>query len=137
MLCVRTREAVSFQLMGSDIRELVNIGMVSRTVMERRGETLSPRDATFQTLDIARVRGVTNDRKRFRDTVDWMMSIDIGLEGRVPPADMLAILRAAGPTARTLSDDGIINLAAPEPCLALDAARLLVYADGRLVEGEA
>jgi hypothetical protein len=111
-ICVRTREAVGFQLMGSDIRELVNVGMVSRIIMERRGENLSSRDAALQILEIARIRGVMNDRKRFRDTVVLMSSIVIGLEGRVPPSAMLAALRAAGPTARTLSDDGVVNLAA-------------------------
>ncbi|TCZ54572.1 hypothetical protein [Roseicella aquatilis] len=110
-LCVRVREAVGFRLMGSELRQLVEVGMAAQTVLHRRGETVEIQDAVFQTLDIARTRGVVDDRDRFRANANLILAAVLASEGRVTPAVLLAALRNSRRRARILSDDGVLDLA--------------------------
>jgi hypothetical protein len=59
-------------------------------------------------VDIIRLRGLYNKRDRWGSTIDIVWKAFAAFNGVVTPYDIDEILRASGPMAKTLSDDGLL-----------------------------
>ncbi|MGO8740637.1 hypothetical protein [Rhodoblastus sp.] len=61
-------------------------------------------------LEIVRLRGQYNQPDRWYGTADLMARICQVYKDAVPPSEIIAFLRSAGPAAKTLSDEGLRNM---------------------------
>jgi hypothetical protein len=88
--------------------------MLSNTVsaMKIKGDTNGFAVNAYQFMRIVESRGQLNDDSAMMNTFDVVFKIFSGTAGRVTPKDLNILLRTSGPIAKTLSDDGLINIAA-------------------------
>ena len=63
-------------------------------------------------VDVAESRGLQNDPGWAVDTFETVFKIAGGTAGDVTPRDINVMLRSSGPMAKTLSDDGLMSMAA-------------------------
>jgi hypothetical protein len=69
-------------------------------------------DLAFQLMSIVKLRGQASDESRALQTLEISWKIFSGTDGRVPPSELVAFLANAKGLARTLTDDGLIDMAA-------------------------
>ena len=75
------------------------------------GDKDSPKDVAYQMMNIVEARGQEKDDKAIHDTFNTVAQIFGGTEGHVTPKDLNICLRSAGPIAKTLNDDFLMNMA--------------------------
>jgi hypothetical protein len=80
--------------------------------MQLNGNKDKPKDIAYQLMNIIEARGQEKNDKSIYSTFETVMKIFIGSEGDVTPKDLNINLRSAGPIAKTLSDDGLMSMAA-------------------------
>ena len=80
--------------------------------MQLNGNKDKPKDIAYQMMNIIEARGQEKNGKAIYSTFETVMKIFIGSEGHVTPKDLNIFLRSAGPMAKTLSDDGLMSMAA-------------------------
>jgi hypothetical protein len=80
--------------------------------LHHSGSKATPKEDAYQLLRIIESRGQQEDVAAMWRTFDMVFKIFNGMEGRVTPKDINIMLSTMGESAKKLSDDGIINLAA-------------------------
>jgi len=111
-ICEDARSRLHFDLTEGDLQHLIDASVVARLTATKRDFDLPAVTAARYIVTLADLRGVGSDRDAFTRNVDVVFKIDVGTEGIVSPGVLLAQLHAAGPFAKTLSDDGLISFAA-------------------------
>ena len=61
-------------------------------------------------IEIIRLRGLYDKPDRWFDTNELIVKSWNGFSGAVSPHDVIDFLRSSGPVAKTLSDDGLVNM---------------------------
>lgn len=107
-LCGLVRDTLAFPARVQDFRRL------STTVAALRatGYSGTPPEVACQVLAILQARGLLNAPDRVGEAMNLVFRVHHGTGGAVTPRDLLAGLRSAGTTAKTMSDEGVINFAA-------------------------
>jgi hypothetical protein len=80
--------------------------------LHHSGSKATPKEDAYQLLRIIESRGQQEDVAAMWRTFNMVFKIFNGMEGRVTPKDINIMLSTMGESAKKLSDDGIINLAA-------------------------
>ena len=81
-------------------------------VMQMNGSKDKPKDIAYQMMNIVEARGQERNDKAIYSTFDTVTKIFNGSEGHVTPRDLNVFLRSTGPMAKTLSDEGLMHMAA-------------------------
>lgn len=111
-ICEDARKRLHFDLTEDDLQHLVDVSAAARLTAMKRDFDLPAVTAAGYVISLVDLRGLASDRDAFVRTADLTYKIDIGTEGVVSPGVLLAQLHAAGPFAKTMSDDGLISFAA-------------------------
>ena len=82
------------------------------SVMQTTGSKDTTKDTAYQMMNIVEARGKENNDKAIDSTFETITKIFSGTQGHVTLKDINIFLRSAGPMAKTLSDDGLISMAA-------------------------
>jgi len=82
------------------------------SVMQAAGSKDTTKDTAYQMMNIVEARGKEKDNKAIDSTFETVTKIFNGTQGHVTPRDINIFLRSSGPMAKTISDDGIISMAA-------------------------
>lgn len=80
-------------------------------VFQANGLKDEPKDISYQLMNITEARGNTTE-DAINKTTDVVFKCFGGSQGHVTPRDININLRAAGPLAKTMSDDGIFGMCA-------------------------
>jgi hypothetical protein len=70
------------------------------------------KDLAYQFMNIVEARDQTKNDQAIDGTFETVFKIFKGTDGHVTPRDINVFLRSAGPMAKTLSDEGLIHMAA-------------------------
>lgn len=81
-------------------------------VMHGQGKESEPKDIAYQIMMVVEARGKEKDDKAIYSTFDTVFKIFNGSEGHVAPKDLNVFLRNSGPMAKTISDEGLMSMAA-------------------------
>lgn len=80
-------------------------------VMRAGGIQGSVKDVAYQIMNIVEARGQENNNQEIDGTLETVLKIFNGTQGHVTPSDINLTLRSSGDLAKTISDDGVINMA--------------------------
>jgi hypothetical protein len=81
-------------------------------IMQIGGSADTAKEITYQTMNVVEARGKVDNDKAIDGSMETIAKIFSGSQGHVTPRDLNVFLRSAGPTAKTLSDDGLLRMAA-------------------------
>lgn len=81
-------------------------------IMQVGGSADTAKEITYQTMNVVEARGQVENDKAIDGSMEAIAKIFSGSEGHVTPKDLNIFLRSAGPTAMTLTDDGLLRKAA-------------------------
>lgn len=102
--------------MASSLGRLPPIGLLRvlakvTFILRSAGSTESHKDIAFQAMNVVEARNQTTDIQ-INETFNTLTKIYNGTNGRVSPKDMNRILRAMGPRARKIDEQGMFSIAA-------------------------
>ncbi|MFO1431195.1 MAG: hypothetical protein U1F76_13815 [Candidatus Competibacteraceae bacterium] len=81
-------------------------------VMQVYGSKETAKDIAYQMMNIVEAREKEKSDKMIDSTFETVTKIFNITQGHVTPKDINILLRSAGPMAKTLSEDGIVSMAA-------------------------
>jgi hypothetical protein len=81
-------------------------------IMQVGGSSDTAKEITYQTMNVIEARGQVDNDKAIDGSMETIAKIFSGSQGHVTPKDLNVFLRSAGPTATTLSDVGLLRMAA-------------------------
>ena len=81
-------------------------------VMQVDGSKDTAKDIAYQMMNIVEARGKEKSDKMIDSTFETVTKIFNGTQGHVTPKDINIFLRSSGPMAKTISNDGIMGMAA-------------------------
>lgn len=81
-------------------------------VLQFRGSRTSPRENAKSLAEIVLRRGHRNDPAAATADLDVAVKVYTAFDGKFTPGDIALLLRDSGALARTLDDDGLINVIA-------------------------
>ncbi len=81
-------------------------------VMQAAGSKDTSKEIAYQMMNIVEARGKENDNAAIDSTFNTVTKVFNGTQGHVTPKDVNVFLRSSGPMAKTLNDDGIMDMAA-------------------------
>jgi hypothetical protein len=79
-------------------------------VLQRVGYKKGYATIAAELVDVIRLRGLYDKRDRWYPTIDLIVRTYQAYHGIVSPQDVVDFLSGAGPMAKTLSDDGLLNM---------------------------
>jgi hypothetical protein len=78
-------------------------------VIKAKGYEKNRTQIVAELVEIIRLRGLYDKPGRWEKTNDIIYRSFVGFHGAVTPSDTIAFLNGAGPTAKTISDDGLLK----------------------------
>ena len=91
--------------------KVLRAALKASSLIGNGGLNQSVPDISYQLMNIIEARDLAGDPNRIVDTFNVVFKIFRGTGGHVTPRDLNVMLRSAGLTAHTLSDDGLISMA--------------------------
>jgi hypothetical protein len=79
-------------------------------LMQMAGSKDTAREVTYQTMNVE-ARGQIQDNSAIAGSLDTIYKIFSATQGHVTPRDLSVLLRSSGPTAQTISDEGLARMA--------------------------
>ena len=107
-ICQHMSNTVNYYVTASNLRYLSHAAYV----YVQAGWTANPVDAAYSLLTVIKLRGQTATEDMTRSNLSMLRKIYAGTENRIGPQDIVYMLQSSGKMAHTLSDQGIIDLAA-------------------------
>ena len=90
--------------------QLLRSMLVTTSLYARRDRPAAQARVMGQLLELAHLRGLSTPEGLMR-TLSLVRRMMMKTGGQAGPTELIAFLRASGPMAKTLSDEGILNLA--------------------------
>jgi hypothetical protein len=78
-------------------------------LLNRQGYSKDYATITAELVDVIRLRDLYDKQPRWKETVDLLYRTYVAFHGAVTPEVAVDFLEAAGPKAKTLSDDGFLK----------------------------
>ena len=97
-------------LEGVTVADLRDFEKASYLLSAKGYETGQYSKIASELVEIIRLRGLYDQRARWQPTVDIAFRAWTALKGSVSPRDIQEFLRASGKMAKTLSDEGLLNM---------------------------
>jgi hypothetical protein len=97
-------------LEGVTVDDLRSFEKAAYVLSAKGYEERNYKQITAELVDIIRLRGLYDKRARWQPTIDLVFKSFVAFNGVVTPRDIEQFLGSAGPMAKTLSDDGLLNM---------------------------